>query len=333
MANCHKLFQDFYETIRLPDAKKERLRCGRDAIRAKIRKYFKDNKPDEIQPKFGAQGSYVMHTIVAPIDGEFDLDDGIYFTGKEKDRKDPLTYHNWILDAVDGHTETKKDKATCVRVIYKNDYHIDLPIYFFIEDESHPKLAHKYKGWIVSDPKDFYEWFNEKAKDNQQLRKIVRYLKTWRDFRHTKNSNMEMPSGLIMTILAEKFFDKDYIDSEDDIDNIADRDDKALKQTIYAMRDSLKISFVCYRPTAPLEENLFAGYSETKKNYFLNQLDSFCDSASKAIEHPIPKDACCLWQKHLGSRFSCTTASEDVEEANQYKKKTEVKANARSACA
>ena len=41
MANCHDLFQDFYRKIELASSKKDYLKQARDAVRDKIRKYFK----------------------------------------------------------------------------------------------------------------------------------------------------------------------------------------------------------------------------------------------------------------------------------------------------
>ena len=89
-----------------------------------------------------------MKTLVNPIEGEFDLDDGIYLQGYEDldfdDWVVPSTVHSWIKKAVDERTEQDViDKDTCVRVPYASGYHIDLPIYICKDGVAY--LAHKEK--------------------------------------------------------------------------------------------------------------------------------------------------------------------------------------------
>ena len=83
MANNNEQFKAFHDVIKMTSAKKETLRTNRDALRSRIRNYFKKNHSDYIQPKFCWQGSFAMDTILNPIKdedglGAYDLDDGIY---------------------------------------------------------------------------------------------------------------------------------------------------------------------------------------------------------------------------------------------------------------
>ncbi len=63
-------------------------------------------------------------------------------------------------------------------------------------------LAHKTKGWIVSDPKAFKDWFIKKVQDNdEQLRRVVKYMKAWKEYK-------EVPlKGIGITILAANNFE------------------------------------------------------------------------------------------------------------------------------
>ena len=323
MANNHTQFIAFDENIKISKAKKDTLTSNRSTLRDVIRDYFKENKPNEIKPTFRSQGSFVMKTAVNPITEwseeeqkylyKYDIDDGVYFIGKEEDRKSVDTYHNWIYDAVKDHTSKgATDKTTCVRVLYADGHHIDLPTYFKIKgDNTIPQLAHKSKGWIDSDPKEFFDWFNNSVDKEQQLRRIVRYLKAWCDYRNNQNSSTKMQSGFIMTILATN--------------NISynDRDDIAFKNTLEKIQKTIDPEhggkFECKRPTTPKDENLFENYSDTKRDYFLSQLDSFVKSANEAINGSNPKEACLKWQKHFGDRFSCSTAIDENEAKEKAK--------------
>ena len=253
MANCHSLFTDFNSIIRLNNSKRKSLKNSRTSLRTKIRNYFKEKKTAEIQPKFSSQGSFVTDTIIEPIPREvkegketrtlyyYDIDDGVYFIGDKKNRKSVQTYHNWIRDAVDGHTETPaKDKNTCVKTLFKDGHNIDHPIYF--KDGTVPELAHLSKNFIESDPKAFKEWFDKMVKNKPQLRRIVRFIKAWCDYRKFKCQDKKMPSGFIMTILACENYSPH------------DRDDIALKETMVLIKAKLDSSFTCYRPTTDSTE-------------------------------------------------------------------------------
>lgn len=295
MADCHDLFKKYYNEIGLSSEKKKYLRTSRDAIRDKIRKYFKETKEVKV-PKFRGQGSYMIGTMVNPLDGEYDIDDGVYLQHLENDDDAnwpaPTTMHGWVVEAVKNHTSTPPvDKNTCVRVIYKNNYHVDLPIYS-IKDNV-PYLAHKSEGWSPSDPKAFIEWFRDKVKlKGEQLKRLVMYFKAWADFQN-QNSSTRMPCGMVFTVLAAQNF---YGSS--------DRDDEALVGTARNILDNLEDNFSVKTPVTPYDD-LLDGWSDTRKNNFLNKLKRLCDKGNEALalDDENKEDASSIWQELLGDRF------------------------------
>ncbi|MEL7119672.1 MAG: cyclic GMP-AMP synthase DncV-like nucleotidyltransferase [Bacteroidota bacterium] len=315
MANCHTVFTDFNSIIRLNESKRKSLKKSRTSLRKKIRKYFAENKSEEIKPKFSSQGSFAVETIIEPIPREveengesktklyYDIDDGIYFIGKEDDRKSVETYHKWIKDAVDGHTETPpQDKNTCVRVLFADGHNIDLPIYF--KEGDVPELAHKSKGFIDSDPQAFQEWFDERVYGKPQLRRLVRYIKAWQDYRLFTRKDKKMPSGFILTILiCEEYYAND-------------RDDIAFKETLIKIKARLDREFECYRPTISKDENLLTKF-EAHKEYFLECLDNLIDSAKQALAEKNQKKSCEHWQKHFGDRFPCKNAQDKDDDVGE----------------
>jgi hypothetical protein len=277
MAVLHKEYIKYNTEIKLNDSRKESLVKSRKELRKKVKKWFAENKPDELQPKFGSQGSFEMNTTINPIpfydeNGNkflrYDLDDGIYFIEKddENNRKSIQTWHDWVFESVDNHTfQDTIRKKTCVRVVFADGHHIDMPIYY--KSESLIELAHLSKGWIESDPKAFYEWFNELK--NSQLERLVRYLKGWKDYREFHNSSLKLPSGFELTILATN----NYIE-----------DDVSFRETVRAINTELNKPncFKCLRPTTPKNEDVFSNYSETKKTNFLNNLSSLLSNLDRA---------------------------------------------------
>ncbi len=208
MADLHNEFGKFHDRVALAAGKKAILRTARNAIRGRIRKYFRETLKVAV-PKFRGQGSYAMVTTVNPIDGEYDIDDGVYLqhldNQDDSDWPSAATVHQWLINATDGHTSEKPmDKRTCVRVRYTGQYHVDLPAY----GELNGKYLLAVKGetkWPHSDPLALTDWFVGQVKSQgEQLRRIVRYLKAWADFK--SNRGGEMPSGLILTVLAANHF-------------------------------------------------------------------------------------------------------------------------------
>jgi hypothetical protein len=326
MANCHSLFQDYNGKIKLSDAKRVELIAVRDNLRARIingYNLFSRSIAQYHKIEFQSQGSFVMDTIIAPIHDDYDLDDGVYFIGNlSKDQRPaPKIFHEYIIRAIDrGYDDIEKivDKETCVRVIYKQGFHVDIPIYY-ADNLDHPDLANKASGWILSNPIEFIVWFEEQIqsgfkkaylleaamydeyrrwitdirKRDHQLRKVVRYLKSWGDLRRE-----EMPCGLIMTILATNNY------------HPHERDDISLKETLVNIQATLQAKFVCERPTTPKGEDLFKSYEN--KDAFMNYLGQFIENAKKALEEPNQKTACAHWQKSLGIRFSCENAINNI---------------------
>lgn len=311
MANCDKLFKEFNNTIKLSKAKKDSLRTSRDSLRKKAKDKFKD-KGYEL--KFHWQGSFAMNTIIMPKDGNYDVDDGAYIQGAEVPNEKIETLRKWLIEVAEEHTTLPpENKASCVRVLFKEKYHVDLVLYHK-KSGAHPKLAHKSNGWVDSDPKEFMEWFNKRCDENGQLKRVVRYFKAWGD-----ELRGEMPSGIIFTILTANNIRFD------------DRDDISFLRTMESIYATLKVLFVCYRPTTPTSEDLFAGYSETRKKYFMDRLSSFIQSGNQALEMANQKDACPKWQKHFGERFPCNLAEDNLEEAKSFNAPAFIKSDSRSA--
>ncbi len=288
MANCHTLFSTFNnDELKLTGTKKDRMCTSRDDLRKRIKKYFAENHP-EYKPRFYIQGSYKMGTVIRTEDDTCDMDNGVYFFPKPKETA--TTMQKWVLEAVEGATTTPPEhKKKCIRVIYKGDYHIDLPVYYRDSSEGNnsPYLAIKDQGWSGSDPKKFWEWYQKEKNGKTQIVRLIRYQKAWSDY---KQGSLRMPKGVALTVLSVKHRVLD------------DRDDKAMYYTLKAIRDRLTWPFACIMPVTP-NDDLLANFTNKQQEDFLAELDAFIDDAKKAIDEPNQLKASKLWRKHLGDRF------------------------------
>jgi hypothetical protein len=297
MANCNKLFLDFDVNLNIPPTKKDKLKKSKDEIRTKIKNYFKTNHPD-YRPEFYIQGSYKVGTTILTKDNECDLDDGVYF--RREQGVSGTTLQTWIKNAVENHTTTPPEhRKKCVRVIFKAEYHIDIPVYYFPDDSEHPLLAIKNEDCSESDPKEFVVWYKNEINNTPQVLRISRYLKAWGD-----NKRDKMPSGLAMSILAANNIQEN------------DRDDLALRDTLEKIKEVLDNSFECIVPANP-NDDLFKDYDQTRIDKFNNNLDLFIKDANKAVEEKNQLKSSKFWKNNLGDKFP-----EGADEDTDAKEKT-----------
>ncbi|MFT7430269.1 MAG: hypothetical protein ACI971_000720 [Colwellia sp.] len=172
---------------------------------------------------------------------QVDIDVGMYLpmnvVVKDSSLSHTLMFH--IIDKVLSRVASRRkswkfvgSKATCGRVETDKHAHIDVVAYAiptekfsiivenfeekramyasvdskddFIElDPTEVNVAHRTNGWMISDPKEVSDWFNNEAKQFQYLRNVCRYLKAWRDFQWP---NGEGPSSIALMVIASKIF-------------------------------------------------------------------------------------------------------------------------------
>jgi hypothetical protein len=303
MADMQVEFKTFHDVIALASGKKVLLRTARNALRDRIRRHFRDVLKLNI-PKFHGQGSYAMGTIVNPLNGEFDIDDGVYLqhldTGDKSNWPAPETIHLWLVQATDGHTDQKPiDKRTCVRVCYAGQYHVDLPAYGELNGDY--LLAEKgEKEWHRSDPLALTNWFNGRVKvHGEQLRRIVRYLKAWADFQSSRRGKMS--NGLILTVMAANHF---YATTRDDI---------CFANILRDIADAVTVVFRVYNPVDATEE-LTLRLTDQQKNIFQEIVADAADAAAEAIKIEDRHEASNIWRKQFGDRFPAIGKKDDVNQ-------------------
>jgi hypothetical protein len=296
MANCHDLFQKFYGKISISTTQRATLQKSRDAIRSRIRKHFKEELKVSV-PKFFQQGSFALKTVVTPLNGEYDLDDGVYLQHLENNRSDwpaTETVHSQVFKAIENHTgQDAKDKKNCVRVIYAGDHHIDLPIYCFSNNDLY--FARKGEDqWIQSDPKAFSDWFLKTINGSgEQMRSSVKYIKAWNDF---KNGDL---TGIIITILVGQ----NHVGSEN-------RDDLSLLYTVEKIIQRLKSERKVYNPV-DYSENLLSGWSDSKIDRTIESIERFTGKAKEANETTDKEIASKKWVSVFGDRFPIYDKKDD----------------------
>ncbi len=309
MADCSNTFLKFNTTISLNKTDRKYLRSARKAVTAKIRTYFAENSHCP-KVEFIAQGSFTMGTIVKPLNGDYDIDIGVYLRGLSDYQSGwptPEAASQWLINALQNHTSTSPiNKRTCVRIAYKPiiknkdvAYHVDLPIYVeYTNFWGNKRIRIGINGetqWSdKSDPVGFTKWFIEKCqlneKDKNQLVRLVKYIKAWKDF---KSSDSKFPSGMILTVLMAENYQS------------SDRDDLAFRETIRRAYNSIDGLFGMkgiYKPVEPYND-LTEKLNSTQKQYFMKCFEELVNDGKRAIEEADPEKAFLLWKTHYDSRF------------------------------
>jgi hypothetical protein len=324
MALCQTQFNEFHEKIRLKYDDNEELREKRDIIIERIQK----NIPEEAKAydfEIFTQGSYSMYTGIQPINGDYDIDVGLYFD-MSKDDVEPVKAKQWVLDAIGNHTNDVKMKTPCITVTYVAGYHVDVTVYSAKNDDGKVYLAKgksnskpENKKWDESNPKDLLKEIQNHLtdkEDRKQFRRVVRYLKRWKDI-HFDSINGK-PSGIGLTSCVYH-----WLTIQKDVNSFTNkttyRDLDALIDVVNQMLNRFVNEWVevdgkyDYYPILKVElpaepkPNLFEKMSPKQMKNFKQKLESLLSDLQDAKNKVDPTDAAEILQNQFGEDFPVPT--------------------------
>ena len=290
-------FKKFNENIRLSATKLDELREKRNKILDKLR-------ANEDLPSFEefGQGSYRMGTEVKPIDKDYDIDVGLRFNVNKNDYEDPLTLKKQIRDILKNYTDYGAQiKTPCVTITYKKDgetaYHIDIVTYTYEDKENKESQLYLAKGkefakaenikWEVADPLGLINEIENRfsGEDKEQYKRIIRYLKRWKNLNFSSDGNNEVP-GIGITLLAYDLFspskEYDYLEEKyvyNDLNALLDFIRKVKSKFIlkYDLESNeSKYSISLDLPVQP--------YTDVFSKMTLNQMNNFRDKICKLYD-------------------------------------------------
>jgi hypothetical protein len=216
--------------------------------------------------------------------------------------------------------ELVTDKPTCIRVVITTDAHIDIPLYAIPDEEfvtlrtasvkhygydsltdamnmaerdawtalptGKVLLAHRECNWKSSDPRPVKDWFlGEVEAKGEQFRRVVRYLKAFRDWRWSSGG----PTSILLMAAASPLFEKRDR-----------RDDLALLDVVAALPAKLRAGV--NNPvdeSESLTDRLGKAAVEEAATAF-EELETMLRGATSAGE---PSQACIWMQREFGPRF------------------------------
>jgi hypothetical protein len=330
LAQIQKQFEQFHDNIKLGyyDECAE-LREKRDRVIMALSEGL-DRLEKEREVKYPGystfnQGSYAMHTGIKPLDSDYDIDVGVLFR-LSKDDYDPVEVKEWVYDALDGHTERIELRRSCVTVYYQLEgepiYHVDLAIYsdggWNSDKTTYIAKGKRYSDeenrfWEEADPQGLITAISEystDAHDRKQFRRIVRYLKRWKDHKFSADGN-EAPVGIALTTAAYDWLSPTYDICDpfsgkrqyDDLRALIDLVDVMLSKFEYCYANDewtyrLKVNL----PVVP-QNDLLEKMSNKQMANFKDRLEDLGNALENAQEEPDPVEACRILTQEFGDDF------------------------------
>ncbi|MCP4181192.1 MAG: nucleotidyltransferase [bacterium] len=315
-------FNSFHEKVKLYDKEDNKeLRDKRDMLAEELRTYFKKKAENEGTSKITFslenQGSYSMGTGIKPLeDCDYDID-VMVLLNISKDDYTPVEVKKWVYEALDKHNRTVEYKKPCVRVQYFKDgkeaFHVDLALYSNQNDngkiylsKGKPTSATEEKKWEVSEPKLLKDKINNKFDDTDdrlQMKRVIRYLKRWKDFKFNSTGNGK-PTGIALTALAYDLFQTE-INRNSFNSSVELRDIVALRKLVSSIigefswfSDTISVNL----PVEPYND-LFEKMSVNQQKILKEKLEKLKSALEKAESEPDPHEASKILIKQLGDDF------------------------------
>lgn len=187
-------FQEFHDKIKLgrQDDAYKKARNRDDSITKAVKAAFNEAGYPVIHDFI--QGSLKTNTGVVPLEGDYDIDRALV-VDSENAPENPVDPKKETLEVLKNRGfKNAKIKKPCVTADYAADnVHIDLVIYKKSNQQHFLAVGKKNsdennREWSGADPLGLIDWINDDSDYGEdaeeirgQFRRLVRYLKRWRD--------------------------------------------------------------------------------------------------------------------------------------------------------
>lgn len=316
-----KEFSEFYELIRI----KEEVEALIEK-RVILQNDIENRLPEELGKhgitlnksdiKIFDQGSYKYNTTIKNT--VVDRDIAVKFPLDIEVNKDPRKIKAYLKDALNYvGPRTVLIKEPCITVTYFENsvewMHIDFPIYAV-----HNNLTYLARGkqnsdnysWEIADPEGLNQDLCNKINKNDQLRRIIRFVKKWKNVKYTNsNSDHSIPPSIGITYLVCDCFIP-FTSNE------GDNDLQSLYKTMNTIKNLFLVEYDCdgnitkatitkHLPVQPYSD-IFTTLKNTSDQHcitFFNRWKKAVDDLKEAIEVENDYDAGVCVQRVFGVEF------------------------------
>lgn len=321
-------FNKFHDKIKLSnedDAYRD-AREKDESILKDVKKSLKEEGYPVIESFL--QGSMSTYTGVKTPGEDFDIDRAVVIASNGSP-DDPVKVKKIVLKVLeDRGFKNAKIKKPCVTADYTSkNLHIDIPIYR--EENGDYELAvgkknssEENKEWSDSDPKGLKNWINSTSeyfgsaqKKLSQYKRVVRYLKRWRDNKFSANVGKKVFS-IGLTVMAKQKFAPNLDDSDKANDLVALRDTVSgmLNASYFYFQGNDKYKVRVDLPKCPWRD-IFDGSSVDTGTQFYNKLTTLKSKLDEAIDEEDLVKQCKILNKIFGDDFEVPSSSSTAKKA------------------
>lgn len=337
MVDLQSNFKDFHEKIRLDVDDNSLLKKYKDEA---IEGLKNEIEVDYFFDTF-LQGSYSVFTGIKSTkeDIDFDIDVAVAFEINHEDYTDPRIPKSWVKDALekifpDSDIEWK---TPCVTVNFTSNksgknVHVDVAVYAkeigYAGNNYYLAKGKEFSGndnrcWEKADPKQLKEKIKHHFKndeDRAQFRRIIRYLKRWKDMKFKQTYR---PTGIGLTINMMEHLDVkkeyDFLTTTwtyDDLDALKSVVDKMISSFRSILDDNLewKERLEAKLPVEPYNDT-YSKMTSSQMADFKEKLESLYDDLEFAVRTIDKHEATKRLNKHFGEDFE-VVSEEEVYEQN-----------------
>ena len=310
-------FEKFHDKIKLgrEDDAYKKARDRDDSIKEDVKTAFSEAGYPVVADFI--QGSLKTHTGIVPISGDYDIDRALVIEEKTAP-ENPVTPKKAALDVLeDRGFKNAKIKKPCVTADYASDnVHIDFIVYKRWEDQHYLAVGKKNseehnREWSAADPLGLIAWINNESDFDQddakevlaQFRRLVRYLKRWRDVQFSNTVAAKVYS-IGLTVIVKKEFESSFSTEG------AGQDLAALRATVQAILNAgyfheAEDNKYRVRVDLPVEpwRDIFYGSSLDTGTQLYNKLNHLKEQLEKAEGLSDEREQCKILNKLFGDDF------------------------------
>lgn len=322
--SIQRKFRNFHDAIKLSreDSKYKDAREKDDSICAALKVAFKEAGYPVIETFI--QGSLKTATTIKHPKIDFDIDRALVIDAADAP-DDPVEVKKLVCSVLEKRGfKHAKIKMPCVTADYASlNLHVDIVVYRKNGDNYELAVGKRNSGdavkvWSTSDPKGLIDNINDKSayigssEDKlSQYKRLVRYMKRWRDEKFEDSVRKKVYSIGITVMLKEQF--KSAMDNDGKSDDL-----QALRDTVEAILNGGYFKALVdsnYRvevklPVKPFRD-IFDNSSIATGTQFRNKLNVMLRKLDNAVTEESLKKQCDILRELFGDDF------ETAEESNR----------------
>ena len=309
-------FDKFHDKIKLgrEDDAYKTARERDDSIKAAVKDAFKEADYPVVADFI--QGSLKTHMGIKPINGDYDIDRALVIDG-DSAPENPVTPKKKALDVLENRGfKNAKIKKPCVTADYaSDDVHIDFIIYKRDGDQHYLAVgkknsAEENREWSECDPLGLIEWIDDDSEygedaeeERPQFRRLVRYLKRWRDVQFSDAVAAKVFSIGLTVMVKEQFASSFSTEgARQDLAALRDTAEAILNGGYFDEEEESRYRVCVDLPKEPWRD-IFDESNLDTGTQFHNKLGRLVEQLDKAADESDERKQCQILNKLFGDDF------------------------------